>query len=248
MVNTVEETAMTGPVADPTGVMAALSVDEVSHCFGAKTALDAVSLTVAAGCFTTLLGINSAGKTTLFNSITRLYGPRAGRIQVCGHDLRRHPRQALARMSTVFQSPSLDRALTVRQNLYYHGALHGLGPGATLVAGREMLDRLGVGELLDHRVATLSGGQARRVEIARALLHRPALLLCNEATVGLGVKARQDIAAYLHDETAAGRLGELWATHLTEEVALDDPVVILHQGRVKARAPPRPCANRRKAR
>ncbi|MEC8055165.1 MAG: ATP-binding cassette domain-containing protein, partial [Pseudomonadota bacterium] len=111
-----------------------------------------------------------------------------------------------------------------------------------------MLDRLGVGELLNHRVATLSGGQARRVEIARALLHRPALLLCDEATVGLDVKARQDIVAYLHDETAAGRLGVLWATHLTEEVALDDPVVILHQGRVKARAPPRPCANRRKAR
>ncbi len=248
MVNTAEETAMTGPVADPTGVMAALSVDEVSHRFGAKTALDAVSLTVAAGCFTTLLGINGAGKTTLFNLITRLYGARAGRIQVCGHDLRRHPRRALARMGTVFQSPSLDRALTVRQNLYYHGALHGLGPGATLVAGREMLDRLGVSELLDHRVATLSGGQARRVEIARALLHRPALLLCDEATIGLDVKARQDIVAYLHDETAAGRLGVLWATHLTEEVALDDPVVILHQGRVKARAPPRPCANRRKAR
>ena len=168
MVNTVEETAMTGPVADPTGVMAALSVDEVSHRFGAKTALDAVSLTVAAGCFTTLLGINCAGKTTPFNLITRLYGARAGRIQVCGHDLRRYPRQALARMGTVFQSPSLDRALTVRQNLYCHGALHGLGPGATLVAGREMLDRLWVGELLDHRVATLSCGQARRVEIARA--------------------------------------------------------------------------------
>jgi ABC-2 type transport system ATP-binding protein len=151
-------------------------------------------------------------------------------------------------MGTVFQSPSLDRALTVRQNLYYHGALHGLGPGATLVAGREMLDRLGVGELLDHRVATLSGGQARRVEIARALLHRPALLLCDEATVGLDVKARQDIVAYLHDETAAGRLGVLWATHSTEEVALDDPVVILHQGRVKARGLARPCANRRKAR
>ena len=192
---------MTGPVADPTGVMAALSVDEVSHRFGAKTALDAVSLTVAAGCFTTLLGINGAGKTTLFNLITRLYGARAGRIQVCGHDLRRHPRQALARMSTVFQSPSLDRALTVRQNLYYHGALH-----------------------------------------------RPALLLCDEATIGLDVKAHQDIVAYLHDETAAGRLGVLWATHLTEEVALDDPVMILHQGRVKARGLARPCANRQKAR
>ena len=99
MVNTVEETEMTGPVADPIGVMAAFSVDEVSHRFGAKTALDAVSLTVAAGCFTTLLGINGAGKTTLFNLITRLYGARAGRIQVCGHDLRRHPRQALARMA-----------------------------------------------------------------------------------------------------------------------------------------------------
>lgn len=229
------ETEATDPVRDASGAEAALSVDGVSHRFGAKMALEDVSLTVATGSFTTLLGVNGAGKTTLFNLITRLYGARVGEIQVCGHDLRRYPRQALAHMGTVFQSPSLDRALTVRQNLYYHGALHGLGPAATLAAGRAMLDRLGIADLLDRRVATLSGGQARRVEIARALLHRPTLLLCDEATVGLDVKARQDIVAYLHAETAAGRLGVLWATHLTEEVALDDPVVILHQGQVKAR-------------
>ena len=131
-----KETEATDPARDASGAQAALSVDGVSHRFGAKMALEDVSLTVATGSFTTLLGVNGAGKTTLFNLITRLYGARVGEIEVCGHDLRRYPRQALAHMGTVFQSPSLDRALTVRQNLYYHGALHGLGPAATLAAGR----------------------------------------------------------------------------------------------------------------
>ena len=139
-----KETAASDPAGDLSGAGAALSVDGVSHRFGAKMALDNVSLTVATGSFTTLLGVNGAGKTTLFNLITRLYGARTGHIEVRSHDLRRYSRQALAQMGMVFQSPSLDRALTVRQNLYYHGALHGLGPRRDPGRRAEMLDRLRV--------------------------------------------------------------------------------------------------------
>ena len=107
---------------------AALQIDHVSHNFGAVQALDDVSLTVPRGGFTALLGVNGAGKTTLFSLVTRLYNNRSGMIRVAGHDLRREPSQALARLGVVFQSRAMDADLTIRQNLIYHASLHGI-PG-----------------------------------------------------------------------------------------------------------------------
>ena len=168
-----------------TGAHPVLDVDGVGHRFGTVVALDDVSFTVEAGTFTALLGINGAGKTTLFNLVTRLYANREGRIRVQGHDLRDAPHRALATMGLVFQNRSLDATLTVRQNFVYHGALHGISPRRTLARAAALLEQVGMTEVLDRRVNTLSGGQARRVEIARAMTHRPTVLLCDEATAGL---------------------------------------------------------------
>ncbi|TPE52132.1 ATP-binding cassette domain-containing protein [Amaricoccus solimangrovi] len=214
----------------------ALTVGGVSHSFGALRALDDVSLTVPRGRFVALLGVNGAGKTTLFSLITRLYNSRSGHIAVLGHDLRTDPGPALAALGVVFQSRALDADLTVAQNLGYHAALHGMARGAARSRAREVLAAVGLSEKHDARVATLSGGQTRRAEIARALMHRPALLLLDEATAGLDVRARAEVGRLVRDLVAREGMGVLWATHIFEEIEPEDRVVVLHRGRVRAEA------------
>ncbi len=212
---------------------AALDIDRVSHNFGAVQALSEVSLNVPRGGFTALLGVNGAGKTTLFSLITRLYDNTSGTIRVAGHDLRRQPGAALARLGVVFQSRALDSDLTVAQNLTYHAALHGIPRREAMVRAAGVLAQVGLSDRLHSRVSALSGGQSRRAEIARALIHRPEILLLDEPTVGLDVKSRAEVVALTRDLTAQG-VSALWATHILDEIRPDDGLVILHQGRVLA--------------
>jgi ABC-2 type transport system ATP-binding protein len=211
-----------------------LAVEHVSHAFGKTRALDDVSLSVGEGAFVALLGVNGAGKTTLFSLITRLYDNVSGRIEVCGHDLRRAPGPALAEIGVVFQSRALDADLTVAQNLRYHAALHGLPAARARVRAGEVAAQVGMSALLMSRVSRLSGGQQRRAEIARALLHRPRLLLLDEPTVGLDVQARAEVVRIVRALGAAEGVGVLWATHLLDEIEPADKVVVLHKGRVLA--------------
>jgi len=213
----------------------ALRVAGVSHAFGATKALDEVTLDVGEGRFTALLGVNGAGKTTLFSLITRLYDNVSGTIEVSGHDVRRQPGPALAQMGVVFQSRSLDASLTVRQNMRYHAALHGIGRREARTRGDAALYRVGLLDRADVKVATLSGGQVRRAEIARALLHDPKLLLLDEATVGLDIQSRRDVVKAVRRLAAEEGVGVLWATHLFDEIEPNDDVVVLHKGRVMAR-------------
>jgi ABC-2 type transport system ATP-binding protein len=215
---------------------AALVVAGVSHCFGAVEALRDVSLTVPRGAFCALLGVNGAGKSTLFSLITRLYDSTSGRIEVAGFDARRASRQALARIGVVFQSRALDGDLTLAQNLSYHAALHGIGGAAAQDRTAAVLALVGLSDRAAARVSTLSGGQQRRAEIARALLHRPQLLLLDEATAGLDVRARADIMALVRGLIASQEVSCLWATHILDEIRPDDHVVVLHRGRVLADA------------
>lgn len=219
---------------DDTASPPALAVEGVSHAFGATKALDEVSLTVPEGSFTALLGVNGAGKTTLFSLVTRLYDNVTGSIRVAGFDLRRQPGPALARIGVVFQSRALDMGLTLRQNMTYHAALHGIARREASERGDALLARVGLLERADARVAALSGGQVRRVEIARALIHSPRLLLLDEATVGLDVQSRRDVVALVRALVAEEGVGVLWATHLFDEIDDDDRVVVLHRGRVLA--------------
>lgn len=213
---------------------AALSVRGLGHSFGARRALDSVSLDVPAGSFTALLGVNGAGKTTLFNLVTRLYQAREGTVEVCGIDIRRDTAEALARLGVVFQSRALDANLTVAQNFVYQGALHGIARGEALMRGQALMDRMGLGGRMHDRVRALSGGQARRAEIAGALLHRPRLLLADEATAGLDIGVRAALVDDIHRLASEEGVGVLWATHLADEIVPDDRVVILHDGRVLA--------------
>jgi ABC-2 type transport system ATP-binding protein len=215
-------------------VTAVLAVSGVSHAFGRLKALDDVSLTVDTGGFVALLGVNGAGKTTLFSLVTRLYDNVSGRIEVFGHDLRRAPGPALAEIGVVFQSRALDADLTVAQNLAYHAALHGLAPALARARAAEVADQVGLADLVRTRVPRLSGGQQRRAEIARALLHRPRLLLLDEPTVGLDVQSRAEVVHVVRTLAARHGVGVLWATHLLDEIDPADRVVLLHKGRVLA--------------
>jgi ABC-2 type transport system ATP-binding protein len=213
----------------------ALSVVGVSHSYGARRALIDVDFTVAPASFTALLGLNGAGKSTLFSLITRLFGIQAGHIGIFGHDIGREPGEALRLMGVVFQPRTLDLDLSVMQNLLYHAALHGIGRREARQRADEVLARIELSDRAGSKVRDLSGGQMRRIEIARALLHRPRLLLLDEATVGLDVKARADILGHVRRLVTDEGIGVLWATHLFDEIAASDDLVILHQGQVLAR-------------
>jgi len=216
-------------------VTPALSISGVSHSYGARRALIDIDFTVAPASFTALLGLNGAGKSTLFSLITRLFGIQSGHISIFGHDIGRAPGEALRLLGVVFQPRTLDLDLSLMQNLLYHAALHGIGRRDARSRAEEMLTRIGLADRTASKVRDLSGGQMRRLEIARALLHRPRLLLLDEATVGLDVKARSDILSHVRQLVTEQGIGVLWATHLFDEIATSDNLVILHQGRMLAR-------------
>jgi ABC-2 type transport system ATP-binding protein len=226
-------------VAPPKATVSALSVENVSHAYGARMALDEVSFEVAPASFTVLLGLNGAGKSTLFSVITHLYASRSGVVRIFGRDVARESGAALALLGVVFQQRTLDPDLTVAQNLAYHGALHGIGRRETRARQAAQLARVALADRARDKVRYLSGGQVRRVEIARALLHRPRMLLLDEPTAGLDIKARADILKTVRALVADEGIGVLWATHLVDEIRDDDHVVVLHKGRVLADGPSR---------
>ena len=215
-----------------------LSVRGLTQRYGALVALDGLNLDIAAGSFTALLGPNGAGKSTLFQVLSGLYAADEGEVTVAGCSLARQPCAALARLGVVFQQPSLDLDLTVRRNLRFHAQLQGLWAADAEQRIGALAERFRFTVLLDAAARTLSGGQRRKVELARALLHGPALLLMDEATVGLDPRSRQELLADLQAGVREQGLTVLWATHLVDEAAQADRVLVLHHGHLLADGPP----------
>jgi ABC-2 type transport system ATP-binding protein len=216
----------------------ALLLDNVVKTYGATRAVDRVSLRAMAGDFVALLGPNGAGKTTLFQLLSGLFVPDSGRIAVMGHDMRRDPVPALAQLGIVFQQPTLDLELTVMGNLLFHAGLHGIPRGVAKTRIEKELARLGLAADVHRKTAQLSGGNRRRVELARALLHEPRLLLMDEPTVGLDPASRGDLLKLILELRAERSVAVLWATHLCDEVTNADRVVVLHRGKVLADTTP----------
>lgn len=217
---------MTNPVL-------ALEVSGLSFSFGTRPALDNVSFTVPVGGFTALLGSNGAGKSTFFALASRLFESPAGSIRIFGRDLRQYPSAALASLGVVFQDSTLDLDLSILQNLRYAAALHGIGRRAADARIEGLLARLGLTERRFEKTRRLNGGHRRRVEIARALMHQPALLLLDEPTVGLDVPTRRELVEQVHQLSRESGTAILWATHLVDEIDVDrDRVVLLRRGKI----------------
>lgn len=214
-----------------------LAARNIGFCYGSKPVLTDISFALDSGCFHALLGPNGAGKSTLFGLLTRLLALQQGGILFAGQSLKKHPAEAMRQIGVVFQQNALDLDLTVRQNLMYHSALHGLSRKQARLRGDQELERFGLLDRANDPVRTLNGGHRRRVEIARALLHQPTLLLLDEPTAGLDIASRKALNDHIRQLCANDNLTVLWATHLIEEVAAQDRVLILHQGRLLADGP-----------
>jgi ABC-2 type transport system ATP-binding protein len=218
------------PTADI--VLPALQVRNIVKSYGRRHALNGVTLAVRAGEFVALLGPNGAGKTTLFQLLSGLFMPDSGQVEVMGHDMRRDPVPALAGLGIVFQQTTLDPELSVVANLLFHAGLHGMPHGVAKIRIGVELQRIGLADRARDRVRTLSGGNRRRVELARALLHAPRILLMDEPTVGLDPASRRDLIRLVRKVRDEQAIAIFWATHLCEEAASSDRVIVLHHGKV----------------
>ena len=221
-----------------------LSVESVSFSYAKKQILEGISFQVNAGSFSVLLGANGAGKTTLFSLITRLYSPSSGQLIIFGNDLNRHSEKALERLGVVFQNPTLDQDLSIRQNLMYYASLYGISKKDTAQMLADQFPRYLPECQLNQKIHQLSGGQKRRVELMRSLMHKPDLLLLDEPTVGLDINSRDAFIKHVRELCNEKGIGVLWATHLIDEVGDNDDVIILHARKILAKDTVRSLVNR----
>lgn len=215
-----------------------LQVEDARKSYGSVKALDGVTLALGTGEFVALLGPNGAGKSTLFQLLTGLFVPDGGRIAIDGLDIRRHLVGALARLGVVFQQTTLDLDLTVAANLRFHARLHGLDHRRAAARIGEELERVGLAGEGDHLCRTLSGGNRRKVELARALVHEPKVLIMDEPTVGLDPASRRSLLEHVRTLCREREIGVLWATHLVDEAEAATRVLVLHRGRLVAEGRP----------
>jgi ABC-2 type transport system ATP-binding protein len=215
-------------------VSAAIEISDLRHHYGDREALRGVTFRVDRGEIFALLGPNGGGKTTLFRILSTLMRPASGEARVLGHDLARDAAAVRPRLGVVFQNPGLDPKLTVGENLVHHGHLYGLGGAPLRERVKQLLGDLDLSDRANDRVETLSGGLARRTELARGLLHTPELLLLDEPSTGLDPGARRDFSHHLRELRDRAGVTVVLTTHYMEEAERADRVAVLHDGALVA--------------
>ena len=208
-----------------------LEVNQVDFSYGNKRVLENISFSIEEGTFCVLLGLNGAGKSTIFSLITRLQNLVVGEISINNFPIKDYS-NALKDIGIVFQEPTLDLDLTVRQNLFYYGSLKGLDFKETILSIEDEIKKLELESHLDTQVRKLNGGHRRRVEILRALINKPKLLLLDEPTVGLDLKSRFDILEYVRNLVHTKNISVLWITHLFDEIEENDSVAVIKTGKI----------------
>jgi ABC-2 type transport system ATP-binding protein len=216
-------------VSDP-----AVETEGLGRDHGTTRALDALTIRIPAGALVGLLGPNGAGKTTTMLLLATLLAPSRGAARVFGHDTVRDRRSVRRRLGLVFQEPSVDGLLTVEENLLFAARLAGLGAARGRTAVRETIERTGLSERARQQAKQLSGGWRRLLDIARATLHRPELLILDEPTVGLDPEHRDRMWSLLAAERRDRGATVLFSTHYLSEAEPSDRVVMLSRGRVVA--------------
>ena len=215
-----------------------IDVQNLTHRYGPRIALSGVSFEVRPGEIFGLLGPNGGGKSTLFRILSTMMVPTGGRAVLAGHDVVREPAAVRRHVGVVFQSQSLDKALTVEENLRAQGHLHGLHGAPLRERMEHAMKQLGLTDRRRDLVESLSGGLRRRVEIAKALLHRPQVMLMDEASTGLDPAARRDLSNYVEVLRRHEGVTILLTTHILEEADRCDRLALLHQGKIVAEGTP----------
>ena len=215
-----------------------IAVQNIVHRYNGRTALDDVSFEVRPAELFGLLGPNGSGKTTLFRILSTLMIPTAGRALIVGFDAAKEPAALRQQIGVVFQAQSVDEKLTAYENLWHQGHLYGLHGAALKKRIIEILGRVGLADRAKELVETFSGGMARRVELAKGLLHHPSVLLLDEPTTGLDPGARRDLWQYLSILRDEERVSVIVTTHLMEEAERCDRLAILNEGKLVALGTP----------
>ncbi len=215
-----------------------IQVENLRHAYEGRPALDGVSFGVLPAEIFGLLGPNGSGKTTLFRILSTLMLPSSGRAEILGHDVAREPYALRRQIGVVFQAQSIDVKLTAEENLWHVGHLYGLRGAALRARIGEMLGRVGLADRAHERAEKFSGGMQRRLELAKGLLHRPAVLLLDEPTTGLDPGARRDVWQYLAMLREQERVTVIVTTHLMEEAEHCDRLAILSEGKLVALGTP----------
>jgi len=211
-----------------------IEVQNLTHRYGDRVALSNISFEVKAGEIFGLLGPNGGGKSTLFRILSTMMVPTEGKAILAGHDLERDAAAVRREIGVVFQTQSLDRALTVEENLRAQGHLHSLSGHLLRDRMNRAMERLGLKDRRNDLVESLSGGLRRRVEIAKALLHQPKVLLMDEASTGLDPAARRDLSRHVENLREQEGVTILLTTHILGEADRCDRLVLLHQGQIVA--------------
>jgi ABC-2 type transport system ATP-binding protein len=215
-----------------------IEVQNISHKYGDRIALSNVSFDVKKGEIFGLLGPNGGGKSTLFRILSTMMVPTDGHAIIAGQDVEQNPAAVRRHVGVVFQTQSLDKALTVQENLRAQGHLHGLSGVILRDRMERAMERLGLSDRRKDLVETLSGGLKRRVEIAKALLHHPQVLLMDEASTGLDPAARRDLSRHVENLRQSEGVTILLTTHILEEADRCDRLILLHQGKIVAEGTP----------
>ena len=219
-------------------------VQNLTHRYGDRVALANVSFEVKRGEIFGLLGPNGSGKSTLFRILATMMVPTDGHAIIAGSDVEIDPGAVRRHVGVVFQTQSLDKALTVEENLRAQGHLHGHSGAVLRERMEQAMERLGLSDRRRDLVETLSGGLRRRVEIAKALLHRPQVLLMDEASTGLDPSARRDLSRHVESLREREGVTILLTTHILEEADRCDRLILLHQGQIVAHGTPRELRSR----
>ncbi len=209
-----------------------LDIELLSKSYGPIKALNEVSFSLSEGEYASLLGPNGAGKTTLFQILTGLFVSEKGNALINNFNMRNQAINALAHIGVVFQQITLDMDLTVMENLKFHSNLHGINDKEFNKRVIVELEQVNLSDRINDKVRALSGGQKRRVELARSLLHKPKLLLLDEPTVGLDPQSRRNLLDYVIKLKEERKMAVLWATHLVDEAEKADTVIILDKGKI----------------